>query len=280
MTRVEHKIECLREAAARSPEYAEIVPFFIALFHYLGEMGTKTGIGFPGALEKRAEKLANGFSLLSSEEISVDPVTCTVFLDGVIEVLKSVGREGGGDLAAIQDALATGKLDVATIFKAILQRQRGIISEAAESVGAPASLLEFVCETPLKVALEQLASQVPPEEFAEWGGNTCPVCGSRAGMSELSGEEGKRFLSCSACQCRWPYRRLQCPFCGNDQAEQLSYFTAGDGPVRVDTCKACSRYIKTRDSRMGHGDVPLDIDDVLTIHLDLLASREGFERGK
>jgi FdhE protein len=48
----------------------------------------------------------------------------------------------------------------------------------------------------------------------------------------------------------------------------------------VDSCKACSRYIKTRDSRKGNADVPLDVEDLLTMHLDLLATREGLERGK
>jgi FdhE protein len=60
----------------------------------------------------------------------------------------------------------------------------------------------------------------------------------------------------------------------------LSYFMVADGGTRVDTCKACSRYIKTRDSRKGNNEVPLDVEDLLTIHLDLLAAREGFERGK
>jgi FdhE protein len=276
----EQKIACLREAAARSPEYAEIAPFFIELFHYQGKRGAATGVGFPGALENRREKLTNGFTLLAPEEIVVHVPTCTAFLHGVIQVLKRVGSAGEQDLATIQDALVTGNLDLASLFTAILQRQRRAMDEAAQAIGAPASLLEFVCQIPLNAALEQLSAQVPPEELADWGGNTCPVCGSRAGMAELSGEEGKRFLCCSACLCQWPYRRLQCPFCGNDRAEHLSYFTADDGPVRVDTCTACSRYIKTRDSRRGHVDVPLDIDDILTIHLDLLASREGFERGK
>jgi FdhE protein len=43
---------------------------------------------------------------------------------------------------------------------------------------------------------------------------------------------------------------------------------------------ACSRYIKTRDSRKGGVDVQLEVENLLTIHLDMLATREGFERGK
>ena len=99
-------------------------------------------------------------------------------------------------------------------------------------------------------------------------------------MDELSGEEGRRFLSCSGCFFKWPYKRLKCPYCGNEDPESLSYFTAGDGPTRVGVCRKCSRYIKTRDSRKGNADVPLEVEDLATLHLDLLAAKEGFERGK
>jgi hypothetical protein len=33
---------------------------------------------------------------------------------------------------------------------------------------------------------------------------------------------------------------------------------------------------KTHSSRKGRGDEPLEMEDLLTIHLDLLAAREGF----
>jgi FdhE protein len=99
-------------------------------------------------------------------------------------------------------------------------------------------------------------------------------------MAELAGEEGRRLLCCSTCFHKWHYQRLKCPFCGNEDPHKLSYFTVGKEPTRVDLCTACSRYLKTRDSRQGRGEVPLAIEDLLTIHLDLLASREGYERGK
>jgi FdhE protein len=146
--------------------------------------------------------------------------------------------------------------------------------------GVPSPLLEYVCEIALKTALEHFSEGVAPDVSDGWQEGYCPVCGSRAGMAELSGEEGKRSLFCSACTFRWAFKRLQCPFCGNDEVETLSYFVAGEGATRVDTCTVCSRYIKTRDSRKGNADVPLDVEDLLTIHLDLLAAREGFERGK
>jgi hypothetical protein len=44
--------------------------------------------------------------------------------------------------------------------------------------------------------------------------------------------------------------------------------------------RKCSRHIKTRDARIGNASVPMEAEDLATLHLDLLAGREGFERGK
>ena len=40
------KISCLQNSAATSPEYAEIVPFFIEMFRYLEQRGAESGITF------------------------------------------------------------------------------------------------------------------------------------------------------------------------------------------------------------------------------------------
>lgn len=274
------KISALRRAAASTPEYAEIIPFFIELFSFLDNNGHKTGITVRNAAEHGKEKLANGFHLVSTDCLEVDYLACTSFLHDAIGVLKKAGRDGSDDLQRISAAIDDDKLDLTALFAAILERNRRYLDDSAGSIGIPPPLLEYVLEIPLKTSLELFAASVSRDEARDWQESSCPVCGSRAGMAELAGEDGRRYLSCSTCTFTWPFKRLACPFCGNDSAENLSYFIAGDGATRVDTCKSCSRYIKTRDSRNTDADVPLDVEDILTIHLDLLASREGFERGK
>jgi FdhE protein len=278
MSTIRHKIACLSAAAEKSPEYAGIVPLFIELFRYLEKEGRDTGISFRVSRDRLPEKLQAGFPLLSPDDLTVDAVACSRFLLGALDVLKRMGNAGVDELNAISAALGT--LDLQAVMRSILERNRAVIDEVSGSIGVPAPLVEYVCEIPLKAALEQCAVGIAPEDLSGWQEGYCPVCGSRAGMAELSGEEGKRHLCCSACSFIWPFKRLQCPFCGNEDAEKLAYFVAGDGPTRVDSCKACSRYIKTRDSRKGDADVPLDVEDLLTMHLDLLAAREGLERGK
>jgi FdhE protein len=280
MITASHKISCLQEAALKTPEYAAIIPLFIEIYHYLDLAGGDTGIFFPVPGEYQQEQRENGFPLLPHDGLSVDVATCTVFLKGALYVLAQASREGSEKLEKIGQALDGGTLPLRVLFKSILERDRATMDAVATAIGVPTSLLEYVSEIPLKAALERFTAALPPELCDGWQEGYCPICGSRAGMAELSGEEGKRYLSCSACSFSWPFKRLQCPYCGNDNVEKLSYFTAGEGATRVDTCTACSRYIKTRDSRKGNSGVPLDVEDLLTMHLDLLAAREGFERGK
>ena len=280
MSIISHKIACLAAAAEKSPEYAGIVPLFIELFRYIEREGHATGITFRVPHDKLPEKVQGGFPLLSPDDLTVDAAVCGRFLHGALDVLKQTGKAGDEALDAITAALESGQLELPALFRSILERNRAVIDDVSSMIGVPAPLMEYVCEIPLKAALEQFAAGIQPEECDAWQEGYCPVCGSRAGMAELSGEEGKRHLCCSACSFRWSFKRLQCPFCGNEDSEKLAYFVAGDGPTRVDSCKVCSRYIKTRDSRKGNADVPLDVEDLLTMHLDLLAAREGLERGK
>lgn len=280
MTSTESKISHLRGAVASSPEYADIVPFFIGLYEYISGREDQTGITLRPRETGSPDRIDEGTPLISSEDLRVDREQNAAFIAGLIDLLSRAGREGQADLARIGGAAAAGSLDPALLYAAILDRKRSVLDEAAVAADVPPPLIEYLFEIPLRTALELAASNTDPEVYDGWEKGNCPFCGSRAGMAELTGEGGQRHLSCTTCGTRWPFRRIKCPYCGTEDAEKLSYFTAGDGSTRVDTCKGCSRYIKTRDSRTGGDDAPLEIVDLLTIHLDLLASREGFERGK
>lgn len=280
MSFTEQKISALQHAAVTSPEYADIVSLFIGIYDYVCGREKQTGISMELSYSDPKARIEKSVPLLDSSALKVERGETVLFLRGIIEILSSKGHENTGYLRQIAAALQEGTIDPSALYRAIMERRRTPILEISALLAVPAPLIEYVFEIPLRTALENISSGFGGDDFAGWQENFCPVCGSRAGMAELTGEEGRRSLSCSACSFSWPFKRLTCAYCGCDEQEKLSYFTAGDGATRVDTCKACSRYIKTRDSRKSDSEVPLEIEDLLTIHLDLLASREGFERGK
>jgi FdhE protein len=276
----QRKAAFLDDISAKAPEYGEVFALFRGIFFYADSRQGETGISFAPDMTHREERIQGGFPLLNAEAMNVDIPRAVAFLIGLLDVAKEKSRDGEAELKRIVDALAEGKLDLPVLFAACLQRDRSKIEAAAETCAVQAALLEFALETVLKTALEPFAAQLTDMDFEGWQEGYCPVCGSRAGMGELVGDEGRRHLSCCTCFFKWPYKRLQCPYCGNDDTETLSYFMVDEGPTRVDVCRKCSRYLKTRDSRKGHADVPLEVEDLATIHLDLVAGREGFERGK
>jgi len=105
----------------------------------------------------------------------------------------------------------------------------------------------------------------------------------------MEGEGGKRILVCHRCETRWPFRRIVCPFCGNDDHKLLGYLTlageeSGEGAeggagarVRLDTCDSCRTYLKVVDLRVG-GTIFPEIEDLLTPRHDLAASQQGYRR--
>jgi len=255
MPDTESKIAALRQAAASSPEYADIAPLFVAVYDYIRNREDQTGIRIDISAVNSCERTGNGFPLITAAELSVEREILNVFLLGAIRVLQQQGREGEQELERITAALSSGEIDPQEMLPAILERRRGPLDEASARLGVPAPLLEYILEIPLKTALEQCAAKILVGAFPDWQESVCPVCGARPGMAELAGDEGRRQLCCSACFYSWQFKRLKCPSCGCED-------------------------IKTRDLRKGGGEVPLEVEDLLTIHLDLLASREGFERGK
>ncbi len=115
-----------------------------------------------------------------------------------------------------------------------------------------------------------------------WSQGSCPVCARPADLSLIREEEGKRSLFCLQCDCDWPYKRMQCPSCGEEDQQKLSYFTLGDTDdkdtrYRVNICRQCKSYIKNIDTRKGLTEINPEIENMVTLHLDLQAKKEGFQ---
>jgi FdhE protein len=73
--------------------------------------------------------------------------------------------------------------------------------------------------------------------------------------------------------------RLGCLFCDNSDQELMEYlYTEEEKGYRIDVCKKCKKYIKTVDTReISHAIVP-PLDDIATMHLDIIAEEEGYKR--
>jgi FdhE protein len=112
--------------------------------------------------------------------------------------------------------------------------------------------------------------------------NRCPFCGGAPQLSILTGggdlEGGGRSLLCATCLTPWPFRRVLCASCGEEDEKQLGYFHAPElDHLRVDACDTCRRYLKSVDlTRLGLA-IPL-VDEVAGAALDLWARERGYQK--
>lgn len=140
-------------------------------------------------------------------------------------------------------------------------------------------LVEMFIEESLRPALEIVASRYGDAvRKIGWKEGYCPICGREPKIGEVREEGEIRWLFCSQCGFEWPYELIKCPFCGNEEQQTLAYFTIeGDERYRVDVCNRCKRYIKIVDFRHSNQKADLEIEDIATLHLDMLANDEGYE---
>jgi len=140
-------------------------------------------------------------------------------------------------------------------------------------------LVDLFLEESLRPAMEKVVEKYGKLlQESGWSEGYCPICGKEPKIGEIKNEEGRRYLFCNQCGFEWHFKRIVCPFCGNDEQQALAYFTIeGDERYRVDVCNVCKRYIKMVDFRESKEEANLDVEDIATLHLDMLANEEGYD---
>jgi len=218
-----------------------------------------------------------GFPLFSREDLPLDFNAAADLLKKFLAHLIDAGRH---DVQGIKTAL--NKTEAAhdwsgRLFRAILKQDEEAVSIMAAEVKLDPNVLLFLGKTALKPSIACLRDAVSEEmDKNEWREGYCPLCGSQPDMACFE-RTGKRYLHCELCGEEWPFPRIKCPFCNAEEQEKLGYFEAEqEEGFRVYFCRECLRYIKTIDKKAFEEVAPLELENLATIHLDLLAQENGF----
>ena len=104
----------------------------------------------------------------------------------------------------------------------------------------------------------------------------CPVCGSPAAASHVaaaSGIDGRdREQYCSTCGTSWPFERMRCGVCGNENAARLHYFhVEGDESHRLQNCDECGQYQRMVFEEDLSRPLSMEVEDVVMAKLDAIA---------
>jgi len=261
----------------KRPMYKEALSLYRDLIVLLGETDSEIKYTFKDAAIHEI-KSREGFPLFSAEELPVDLKTSSMLFQKLLEYLSLKERK---DKKALERALDNARADsqwIESVIKAFLSRNENTLSKSAKEVGMEPIVLEFLVHMALKPSLNILKESVKEKiEKGSWRYGYCPLCGSYPDMAYLD-EQGTRFLHCRLCGYEWRYPKLKCPFCDNEKAKELGYFTSDqEEGFRVDFCKKCNHYIKTLDMRIVGSPAPMELESLTTLHLDMLAQEQGFK---
>ena len=226
------------------------------------------------------EMRAQGAPMLDRAKFPVDREQAEILFVDLLAVVKAMGAPLADAAREVDQALARDEFTVDEALDAYLADDAELFKAWAERTPEAPSLLRFLAQSSASPSIEAVAQELAKLHTVKvWNWGHCPVCGQLPFMAELRGKEGARHLSCSFCRTHYRVKRIACPYCGEEEFDKLSFFTAKEEPgFRVDVCKSCNMYIKTTDFReLDRKSSPL-LDDLDSLVMDMLAADKGFLR--
>ncbi len=197
------------------------------------------------------------------------------------KISSALAKFGSGKTSAVgrfSEARKSGEISLKNLALTVIDDE--CLNRVSEKTGVGREETSFLAQTLvtpfLRACARSLKDKVNLDKVVT---NRCPICGGTPLMARLRKEDGRRILECSLCATQWHYQRLKCLFCGNEDANTLGFFFVGEEVTyRVDKCDKCKGYIKTVDERKKPESElkSLVVEDVATLFLDILATREGY----
>ncbi|MGA1839747.1 MAG: formate dehydrogenase accessory protein FdhE [bacterium] len=270
------------------PPLREIVLFGYELFVEQKNIQPELDLIFPKLIPELINiKMKEGFPLLKKSEITVPFIQFKEVFKRISLTVAEKRKPLKSKILELLKRFENKEIDIWKLALSTLKGDEDTIKESNQKE-KNGEIIGFLIRNSLKpfgntcgIALNSYL----PSEKSIWSQSYCPICGSYPLLAYIEGEEGRRSLICSWCDTSWAYPRLKCPYCHNTDQKDLNYFSLDEEEIkeekdRVCVCEKCGKYIKTLEARKREGKKPIDfqLDDLATIHLDLLAEREGYER--
>ncbi len=195
----------------------------------------------------------------------------------ILEVIREHRRDLESQVAVVEGAIKSGRLKVREFVESSLSGDGERVRREAEKLGVEAPLMETLSLWLAQTLLRPLSSAILGDIGIEgWREGRCPVCGSQTRIGYMRGEGRKLYLKCPVCGAEWPFQRIKCPFCGNEDSQTLGFYTLGDDRrFRLYFCERCGRYWKVVDEEEAGSQIPTELYDVWTSHLDAIAKEKG-----
>jgi FdhE protein len=261
-----------------NPLYENLLNFYKKIVTEQVTVGSSLTIGNPSVNQDLKKlQMKEGFPLLEKKDFILDIPSSALLFESICNIARTENEKMKETIQSIEEAKAINALNLKDLLKRFYDDS--FIETVAGKFNIDAVILKFLILSSVQPSLaanvENIKSQI---DLKNWQRGYCPVCASLPKISSLK-DEGQRYCMCSLCGFEWPSERLKCPFCENNNHDKLHYFYAeGEEAHRIDVCDNCHQYIKTIDSRKLGYETDLHLEDIVTVHLDILATEKGYKR--
>ena len=229
--------------------------------------------------DQARRKLAEGRYLLHGVAMVFDHGGAGELMLALARNLEASGRVA---VSPIRSALEGDRLDLGGLLGAVSEGDYPSVAARAEAQALDPPLLWTLARSALKPTLRAWCGELAPLVHAAgaWEKACCFICGAPAALGELQGNEQSRHLRCGQCGADWLIRRLQCIYCGNEDASLLGVLSPEGRRenVRVDVCDQCHGYLKVVTRFAPGSPEELAVEDLSTLYLDCLAQERGYRR--
>jgi FdhE protein len=270
----ENRLEALGVEASKRGLPPRSLEFCQRLFHAQSQAEARIGAVKTSLNDENTnERLEKGQPLLTFEGLALDwPLVQDTFTR--VMAIFADFPDLLGELPANFTRTLTAELAKAWF-------EKGRLPDAL--VGADADghlLLQAAIYATLKPFLSVPArSFISRIDLERWRRGYCPICGGWPDFALLDRERGSRWLVCPRCDSSWPFQRLQCPYCGNQDHSFLAYFADDTGLYRLYVCDQCHKYIKAIDLRQTQSDIHVELERLSTLDMDHQAKEKGYSPG-
>lgn len=264
-------LEKLRELEQTEGKLPDFLKMYRELLSLQVKVKADTSIAECPSPETARGKLDQGLPMLQFHELDMDWKRYAGLFTQVAKVLRKYDVLSKDDAKAIEKA-SENEDSLAETVRSLYDNDHSTIPE-----GIRPGQFELAAMIALWPFLSRCAAELSPlVQQWSWTRNICPVCGGPPDFGYLEKGEGARWLLCSRCDTAWPYRRLKCPYCGNEDQDDLSYLASEDGLYRLYLCEQCHKYLKVVDLRKTETEVLLPLERLLTLDMDRQAHEMGY----
>ena len=194
--------------------------------------------------------------------------------------ILGIAAAAGTEVKPLARAVAAGWLDPLALFESAVSQNVDRFHELSHADtdyrGPLRGLASLIAMPMLQNCRRAWAERVP----TDWAYGYCPICGTWPALAEMRGLDGARHLRCGCCGGDWRTEWLRCPFCGEDDHEELGSLVSPDSLARqtIEVCNRCSGYVKTMTTLSAIRPEHVVLEDLATLVLDIAALERGYRR--